>query len=231
MESSVLAMCQTGTNVWMILKPGYLVAIDINTFEVLHNIVIPELENEPVVTMVTIDSQAEQYVIVCKNGLLIVVTARAKTIKQNHDFLSLIAAKGTSEKANVKLSMMHAMSSQLNAVEVCTLQNSNQVELWCGCDNGTIEIYNICDNRTSKPELLTVLDSHINSTSAPQDVSAGIIQLKSCINAHMMYALHSCGRVISCWSVSERPTLNIVIKLTQLSSPGSYVVLPVHICS
>jgi len=216
------------TNVWMILKPGYLVAIDINTFEVLHHIVIPELENEPVVTMVTIDSQFEQYVIVCKNGLLIVVTARSKMIKQNHDFLSLIAAKGTGEKENVKLSMMHAMSSQLNSVEVCTLQNSNQVELWCGCDNSTIEIYNPCNNRTSKPELLTVLDSQINSTS---DVCAGIIQLKSCINAHMMYALHSCGRVISCWSVSERPALNKVINLTQLSSPGNHVVLPVHICS
>ena len=219
MENSVQAMCQIGANVWMILKPGYLVAIDIDTFEVVHHIIIPELENEQVVTMVTIDNQ---YVIVCKNGLLIVVLACSKVIKQNHDFLSLIAAKGTSEKENVKLSMIHVISSQLNAVEVCTPQNSNQVELWCGCDNGIIEIYsNPCNNTAGKLELLTVLDSHIHLTNASQDASAGIVQLKSYINDHMMYALHSCGRVISCWNISEQPALNSVIRLTQLSSPGN----------
>ena len=58
MENSVQAMCQIGANVWMILKPGYLVAIDIDTFEVVHHIIIPELENEQVVTMVTIDNQS-----------------------------------------------------------------------------------------------------------------------------------------------------------------------------
>ena len=217
MENSIQAMCQMGTNVWMTLNPGYLVAISIVTLEVIHRIEISELENEEVVTMVTIDDKAEQYVIVCKSGLLIIVTACLKVIKQNCDFLSLIAAKSDKEKEKVKLCVIHVVSSQLNVVEVCKLQNSNKVELWCGCDNGIIEIYIPC-NAASKPDSVMTLNTYISSIDIPRN--AGIIQLKSSVDAHMMYALHSCGSVISCWSVCEQPALNAVIKLTQLSSPG-----------
>ena len=218
MENSVQAMCQVGMNVWMTVKPGHLVALSITTLEVLHHVEIHKLENEEVVTMITIDDQAKQYVIVCKSGLLIVVTACLKAIKQKGGFLSSIAAKGSNEKENVQLSMINVVSSQLNVVEVCKSQNSNQVALWCGCDNGIIEIYMPC-NAVNKPELVMELNTCINSTDIPQ--KAGIIQLKSSVDAHMMYALHSCGRVVSCWSVCKQPALNAVIKLSQLSSPGT----------
>ena len=217
MENSVLAMCQIGMNIWMVLEPGYLVAINFATLEIVHRIEISILENEEVVTMVTIDDQAEQCVVVCKNGLLVIITVRSKPIKEKCNILSSIGAKGSVEKENIKLSTISVTSSQLNVVEVCKPHNSNKVELWCGCDNGSIEIHIPC-NAASKPELLVVLDTYIHSTDIPQN--AGIIQLKSSVDAHTMYALHSCGRVISCWSVNEQPAFQTVIKLTQLSSPG-----------
>ena len=216
MENPVQAMCQIGTNVWMALQPGYLVAISIVTLEIMHRTEISKLESEEVVTMITIDDKAEQYVIVCNSGLLIIVTARLKVIKQNCDFLSLISAKGSNERDNVKLAMINVASPQLNVVEVCKSQTS-KVELWCGCNDGVIEIYIPC-NATNKPELIMTLHTYTSSTDIPQ--RAGIIQLKSSTDAHMMYALHSSGHVVSCWSVCEQPALNAVIKLTQLTSPG-----------
>ena len=217
MENSVQAMCQIGMNVWMTLQSGYLVAINVITLEVMHRTEITKLESVEVVTMITVDDKARQYVIVCKSGLLIMVTACLKVIKQNCDFLSLIAAKSNSERDNVKLSMINVVSPQLNVVEVCRSKTSNQVELWCGCNDGIIEIYIPC-NAANKPELRMILCTYTSSTDIPQ--RAGIIQLKSSTDAHMMYALHSCGSVVSCWSVCEQPALNAVIKLTQLTSPG-----------
>ena len=99
--------------------------------------------------------------------------------------------------------------------------DSTTMELWCGCDNSFIEIF-ICDGSLQlKSKFL--LKTHISSPDIPQDAS--IVQLKLSFNtpaAHVMYALHSCGHVISCWSVCEQPKLNTVIKLTQLTSPGSH---------
>ena len=210
MENSVQAMCQMGLNVWMTLKPGYLVEINFATLEVLHRIEILELVNEEVVTMVTID---EQFVIVCKSGLLIIVTTYSQMVKKKSDFLSLIGPKGS--KQNTKISTIHVVSSQLNVVEVCKSQSTDQAELWCGCESGDIEIYISCSG-VSKPQLKTILNTHVHSI--PQN--AGIAQLKSTVDGHTMYALHSCGSIITCWSVCEQPVLNDMIKLTQLSSPG-----------
>ena len=217
-ENSVQAMCQVGMNVWMIVKPGYLVSINFATLETIHQTEIAEIKNEEIVTMVTIDKQL--FVIVCKSGLLITVTSRLKLIRKRRSsgLLSLISAK--SEKENIKFTVLNTVSLQLNAVEVFKPENDDQVELWCGCENGIIEIFILCDE-ACKLQLRTILHTHNNSTDIPQNAS--IIQLKSSIDAHTMYALHSCGSVISCWSVCEQPILNTVIKLTQLSSPGRVI--------
>ena len=208
-------MCQVGMNIWMSLKQGYLVAIDFATLEVQHRIEASELDNEEVVSMITTDNQAEQFVMVCKNGLLIIVTTCLKTVDKNCSFLSLIAAKRSKE--NTKLSIINVSSPQLNVVEVCKSESNDQIELWCGCECGAIEIFTSC-SEFGKLQLKTILNTHTCSTDIPQN--CGIIQLKSIVDDHMIYALHGCGSVISCWSICEQPVLNNVIKLTQLKSPG-----------
>jgi len=221
MENPVQAMCQIDINIWMILEPGYLVAINFLTLETVCQTKVPELENEEVASMATVDNQAGLFVIVCKSGLLVFVTSHLKVEKMNFNILSLITAKDGNEKENdVKLSMLSIVSSQLNTVEVCKSQISDHmhIELWCGCENGVIEIFLPC-NADYKPQLKTVLKTHSSSKDIPQNAS--IIKLKSSVNGHI-YALHSCGSVISSWSASyEHPILNAIIKLTQLDSPGS----------
>ena len=217
MDNPVLAMCQIGMNIWMALKPGYLLAIDFATLEVQHRIEATELKDEEVASMITIDKQAEQFVVVCKSGLLIIVTTCLKMVGNNDNLLSLIAAKRTKE--NIKLSIINISSPQLNVVEVCRSQSMDQVELWCGCESAAIEIFTGCSTSgLGKPQLKTVLNTWTCSADIPQN--CGIIQLKPTVDDHMIYALHGCGSIISCWSLHEQPVLNNVIKLTQLSSPG-----------
>ena len=216
MENPIQGMCQVGMNIWMALKSGCLVAIDFATLEVQHRIEAPEFTNEEVINMITIDNQAEQFVVVCKSGLLITVTTCLKKVEKNYSFLSLIVAKRSQE--NIKLSMIN-ISSQLNVVEVCISQSTDQIELWCGCDSGAIEVFSLC-SEFGKLQFKITVNTHTYSADIPQ--SCGIIQLKSTVDDHMIYALHGCGSVISCWIVCEQPVLNNVIKLTQLRSPGTY---------
>ena len=212
-------MCQAGVHVLLALKHGTLVAVNTSSFQIEYQKLQPELAKDDLVQMLTLN--AEQAALAYRDGSVVLISS----FKFEKDDVETKACKNNAmgvinaESSDMKLSVLKVTSSQLYSFEVCKLEDSNQVELWCGCGNSFIETFILCDG-SSQLQLKSVLNTRDSSADIPQDAS--IIQLKSSFNmaAHMMYALHSCGSVISCWSVCEQPVLNNVIKLTQLSSPG-----------
>ena len=224
MKNPILAMCQVGTQVLLALKHGTLVAVSTSSFQIEYQIMEHELARDGLVQMLTLNDHAEQIAMAYKDGSVALISCCLKCGEDDakiqifdDNVLSVVKAK----RRDIKLSILKVASSQLYAIEVCKPQSSNQVQLWCGCDKSFIEVFTPHDGSSQAQFKITVLNTHISSADIPQD--AGIIQLTSSFNAaaHMMYALHSCDNVISCWSVREQPVLNNVIKLTQLSSPGS----------
>lgn len=221
MKSPVLAMCQVGIQIWLMLKHGTLIAISTSSFQIEYHITKTELARDDLVRMMTINDDAKLIAMAYKDGSVALISCikfeesdtKAQTF--GHNILNAVKSK----LRDIKLSIVNVASSQLYAIEVCKPQDGDQVEVWCGCDNSFIKIF-IPHNGSSQLQLKTVLNTHISSADILQDAS--IIQLKSSFNAEAhMYALHSCGGVISCWNVCEQPVLNTVIKLTQLSSPGN----------
>ena len=221
MKSPVLAICQVGLYVLLVLKCGTLAAISTSSFKVEYQVMECELARDDLVQTVTFKHQV---VIAYKDGTVALVSCqnfeendveKPQIIKD--DMICVVANK----HKDLKLLVVKVASSHLYAIEACKSENSEQVELWCGCDNSFIRIFT--HDGLSQLKSKAMLNTHlINPNDIPEDAS--IVQLKFSFNAaaHMMYALHSCGHVISCWSVSEQPVLNTVIKLTQLiSSPGS----------
>ena len=78
----------------------------------------------------------------------------------------------------------------------------------------------------SQPRLETTLDINAQHRHLGIPQNSSIVQLKATrhslsVITHV-YALHSCGGFISCWSTGEHPSLSIVINLTQLDSPGMH---------
>ena len=219
MKSSVLAMCQVGTHVLLALKPGTLVAVSTSSFQSECEIMEPELARDDLFQMLTLN---DQMAIAYKNGTVALVSGlncEEDDVKEQimkDDIMSVVATKHKDVKLSV--TVVKFASSQLYAIEACKPGSSDKVELWCGCDNSFIEIFT--HDGSSQLKSKAMLKTHISSSDIPKDAS--IVQLKFSFDAatHLMYALHSCGHIISCWSVCEQPALNTVFKLTQLSSPG-----------
>ena len=202
-------MCQDGVYVWMVLEDGSLVAVGAQTFTVERQINNLEARDD-LVHIISLNEHAKSTTLVLgyQNGLMVIVKSCvqfAPGIEVKSFGLDILS---TLEN---KLSTIQLTSSQLY-----TIEKSHQFEVWCGCDNSAIEIVSL-----NNDAFTLRFSTHVSSADIPQD--AGIVQLKSSFSTtvgHMMYALHGCGSVISCWSVREQPVLSYVIKLTQLKSPG-----------
>ena len=210
-------MCQDGTYVWMVLEDGSLNAVSAQTFKVERQ--INELEaRDNLVHIISLNEHAMSTTLVLgyEDGFLVIV-------KSCSQFAPGIEVKGIS--LDVLSALENKLSStvhvQLTSSQLYAIEKSHQFEVWCGCDSAAIEIASLNSNASTLR-----FSTYVSSADIPQD--ADIVQLKSSFSTtagHMMYALHGCGSVISCWSVREQPVLNNVIKLTQLKSPGTQVVL------
>ena len=214
MDASIQTMCPAGVRVWMAFEHGSLKAVDAQSFKIENQINDLEIQDD-LVQIVNLSDRNESAALALgyKSGNVVLV-------KSHFNFAHGIEVKSFGldvfSKLEYKLSTVKLVSSQLCSFETCMSQKSHLLDVWCGCNNGVIEI--ICLNDDTFE--VQLLNTHNSSADIPQDAS--IIQLKASFNttAHMMYALHSCGGIVSCWSVNEQPALNVVIKLTQLSSPG-----------
>ena len=222
MKNYVLAMCQVGVHALVANEHGTLVFLSTTSFQTEYQIMQPELERNDVVQMLTLDDHTDdQIVIAYKDGSVALISCCLE-IEENDVEHDAMGAKH--RNVNLSVLIVKAASPQLYTIEMCKpISGDHQIELWCGCDSGTIKVLTLYDG-PSQLQLKATLNTHSSSADIPQD--AAIVQLKSSFSTtagHMMHALHGRSSVISCWSVCEQPVLNNVIKLTQLSSPGSYV--------
>lgn len=215
-------MCQSNVGVWVTLEHGKLLIINGTTFKTEHQINSAEIGNDDLVEMITADDHANLVALSYKDGSVVFIKSCLKSnghreIGEMNSLGFGILEEVDRKHENIKLYSANISSSrQLYAIEACKPQHSEQVELWCGGDNGTIEIL-VPYSRTSQVQQKSVLKSYISSAGIPYD--ANIVQLKSSTDtAADMFALHSSGMIISCWNADEKPVLVTVIKL---SSPGN----------
>jgi len=93
--------------------------------------------------------------------------------------------------------------SMLHDVEVISCAR----ELWCGCDNGIIEIF---DYSIYASKFIIIMQSH--SSMLPPN--SAIVQLKShsftTSDDTVVFALHHPGNVISCWRVKHQSLLKVI---------------------
>ena len=222
MKSRVLTMCQIGVHVLLANEHGTLVFLNSISFQTEYQIMQPELERNDMVEMLPLVDHIDKIVIAYKDGSVALISCCLKFEESDTGHYTMGAVRATHRSVNLSVLIVKVSSSQLYTIETYKpTSGDHQIELWCGCDNGTIEIL-IPHDGPSQLQLKATLYTHSSSADIPQD--AGIVKLKSSFNTtagHMMYALHGCGSVISCWSVNEQPVLNNVIKLTELiDSPG-----------
>ena len=206
-------MCQDGIYVWMAIGDGSLKAVSAQAFTVerqINKLTMEARDNLVHIISLTDHAKSTTLVLGYEDGLIVIV-------KSCPQFAPGIEAM--SFGLDVFSSIENKLSTvQLTSSQLYTIEKSHQFEIWCGCENASIEIVSLSNNAFPLR-----FSTHVSSADIPQDVA--IVQLKSSFSTtagHMMYALHGCGSVISCWSVREQPVLKNVIKLTQLSSPGTY---------
>jgi len=228
LKDPVKAMCQVDKYVWIALEHGMLLVINIKSFIIEHQFNRPELVKDGLVQMITVDGKASMIALAYSNGSIIFIKSCLKFDSHHdiHEMHSHSLSYGILEEVNFKLENIkffatNVSSSQLYSIEACKPQDSDQVELWCGCENSIIEIF-IPHGRTFKIQSKAVLNTQSNLADVPRDAS--IIQLKFSPNAQAkMYALYSCGSIISCWNTGKQPVLNTIIKSSQLNSPGNAI--------
>ncbi|XP_065916792.1 leucine-rich repeat serine/threonine-protein kinase 1-like isoform X1 [Dysidea avara] len=212
-ETLVVSMCQLGMHVWMASQHGTITVVSATTLSIVHQTEEFKFDDEDLIEMITIDSQARLLALTYKSGVIAFVDLRL-TFTLHNDLSNF--------KANI-VSTISTSGPQMCTAEVC---NSANNDLWCGCDLSTIKVITTPQGN-SQPYVKATFSAHASSADIPQDSS--IMQLKSCphstSNIVYMYALHNCGSVVSCWSVGDQPTLVTVIKLDHLHSPAS-IILP-----
>ena len=225
-KDTIVAMCRANLHVWVVLENGKLLIINACSFRIEHQLNKAELDKSNLVDMITIDDHANLVTLAYKDGMVVFIKSSLKFSGDceigEMDSLSFgILEEVNIKHENIKLfSTSISSSHQLYSIEACKPQDSEQVELWCGGDNGTIEIF-VPHARTSQVQVKTVLKSQTSSTDIPLDAS--VIQLKLSINTtDHMYALHNRANIISCWKTGEKPVLVTVIKPSILTSPGRH---------
>ena len=195
----------------MASQHGTITVVSATTLSIVHQTEEFKFDDEDLIEMITIDSQARLLALTYKSGVIAFVDLRL-TFTLHNDLSNF--------KANI-VSTISTSGPQMCTAEVC---NSANNDLWCGCDLSTIKVITTPQGN-SQPYVKATFSAHASSADIPQDSS--IMQLKSCphstSNIVYMYALHNCGSVVSCWSVGDQPTLVTVIKLDHLHSPGTFM--------
>jgi len=217
-------MCQVGGLVWMASENGMFTAVCGSTFGVKHQTIKPEFAREDLVDMTAINNQDGLFVLAYASGLVsfvsVYLTFSIKGSTLLHSFGYGVIDEVTAQLEQIKFLYVTASSFQLYSIEVCRQEGTGQVEVWCGCDRGVIEIFTP-PNDSTEAQPKTEINTYQFSTDISQH--SNIVQLKSyhfSISEVHVFALHDCGSVISCWSVGDQPTLTTVIKPSHLTTPG-----------
>ena len=222
-KDTIKAMCRANLHVYVLLECGKLLIINTFSFKAEHQINKAELDRNNLIEMITIDEHTNLITAAYRDGMVVFIKSSLKFNSRDiggaHGLRFGLLQEMNFKHENIKLFTAHISSPyQLHVIEACKPRGSEQVELWCGSDNGVIEVL-VPHARTSQVQLKSVLNTRSSSRDIPQ--GASIIQLRSSVSTvGHMYALHNCDSIISCWKTGELPVLITVIKPTQLSSPG-----------
>jgi len=226
MKKPVQAMCQVKNCVWILLESGTLVAVNSAQYVIEHEMNKTEFDERDLARMVTIHDHDGLFSVAYKSGLLFFVTSHLTfSLDDSADLQSLgrdILNRVSTYQEQIKISHVTVSSFTLCTIEVCRQRDGSQVEVWCGCDGGVIEVYTPPDSVTDA-KFQSEIKTYEESTEIPPDSS--ITQLKYHLLSDntdgIVFALHDSGNVISCWSFSDEPTLTTVIKPSHLTSTGN----------
>jgi len=223
-KKPVQAMCQVKDCVWMLLEGGTLAAVSSDKHFIGHETTKQEFSDEDLATMITIHDHDGLFALAYRSGSLYFITSHLKfSLDESAELQSLgraILDNVSTRQKQIEISHIAVSSFTLCTIEICRQKDSHYLEVWCGCDGGTIEIYSPPDNVT-EAKCKSEIEMHEYSKDIPSD--SNIMQLKChsiSTSASLVFALHDSGGVISCWSIGDQPTLTAVIKPSNLTSPG-----------
>jgi len=210
----------------MLQETGTLAAVNSAQYDIKHEMNKTEFSERDLSRMITVHDHAGLFALAYKSGSLFFVkshlTFSLHESAELHSFGQDILNEVSTQQEQIKVSHVTVSSFRLCTIEVCRQRDGSQIEVWCGCDGGVIEIYIPPDSVTDakfKSEIIT----YEESTDIPPDSS--ITQLKYHYyfdnKDSMVFALHDSGNTISCWSFSDEPTLTTVIKPSHLTPTGN----------
>ena len=222
MKKPVKAMCQVRNCVWMLQETGILAAVNIAQYVIELEMSKTEFDERDLSRMITIHDHAGLFALAYKSGSLFFATSRLMFSSRESAELQSLGRDILNEvSTQIKVSHMTVSSFRLCTIEVCRQRNGSQVEVWCGCDGGIIEIYIPPDNVTDA-KFKSEIKTYEESTDIPPDSSITQLKYYHFENKdRMVFALHDSGNTISCWSFSDEPTLTTVIKPSHLTPTGN----------
>jgi len=221
MKEPVKAMCQVDSLVWMASANGMFTAVCTQTFDAKYQTIKPEFAQKNLIDMVAIDFQTGIFAVAYASGLVSFVSfSLTFSTDVLHSFGYGVINEVIAQLEQIKFLNVTVSSFQLCSIEVCRQEDIGQVEVWCGCERGVVEVYTPPNNGTEAQH-----KTEINTCQFSADISqhSNIVQLKSynfSVSEAHVFALHSCEGIISCWSVGDEPTLTTVIKPSHLISSG-----------
>ena len=196
-------MCHYGQHIWILYQTGSMAVFDMESHEIMTNIKLLELSNDPVTTLV-VDHDNGLIATAYSNGLIAYLWDGNIPFDEN---VSYYQSFNLISSYNLKLTTMESC----NDVDGCC-------QIWCGYNNGAIQIVTPPVRASETTESLKVLKLDECCADLPPD--SHVSQLKfSGTRSSIMYALHNGGLVVSCWSVGTNPKLCCMIK-TSVTSPG-----------
>ena len=196
-----------GNHIWILYTGGHIAVFDMESHDIIKNIISQELSNDPV-TIVVVDHATGLIATAYTNGLIITyLWDKSNSINDN---VSMVYFDSSS-----KISYQNFM---LTTAESCS-DVDGHCQIWCGYNVGIIQIVSPPITASGETKSLNVLQIDSHCTDLSPDTY--ITQFKfSGKELSLMYALHDGGLVISCWRVgTTNPTLHSIIE-TSMTSPG-----------
>ena len=210
--SRVKEMCHHGQHIWILYTSGYIAVFDMDSHEIIQNIELQELFNDPV-TILVVDHATGLIATAYTNGLIAYLWDGTVPFNDN---VSMAYFRSANTIA------VSYQNFRLTTVESCS-DADGHCQVWCGYSIGVIQIVKPPSRAYGETEVLKVLQVDKYCTEVPHGTN--IVQLKfsstKSDKSLVMYALHGEGVVISCWLVSTEPKLCAIINLSQ-TTPGKF---------
>ena len=205
LNGHVKEMCYHDQHIWILYTSGCIAVFDMKSDEILQNIELPELSNDPV-TILVVDHATGLIATAYTNGLIAYLW----------------------DGSDVPISYFHSSNTvsyqnfRLTTVESCS-DIDGHCQMWCGYSIGVIQIVRPPVEPSETTKILKVLRIDECSTELPPDTYITRLRFSG-KSSSLMYALHDCDTagvqvIVSCWSVGTNLKLCRIIE-TSITTPG-----------